>query len=477
MNAKTQFGLVAVTVAFSINVQGQSGNPAPIPGLYNTGVNASGVSLPGGSQDPHWTLSGGVTGVPYVLSQANIAGVWTPDTTYASWIGVYDSQNQPTSDPYYFNETFSLAGFDYTTATLSGNWSGDDGTSIEINGHVIANGGDNNNTPWSVNGSSGWFNPGSNTLSVEMVSSDGTFDGCQVVVSGTAVPGNTSPPIITNQTQAAFALVGGTASFAVGVSGGAPFNFQWQFDGTNLSDGSNTTGSSTATLTLENLNTNQAGSYQVVVSNGFGSVTSTPAVLNVAFIWFSIDGQIATNSFSVVGSGVVTISGGYSNGFIFYTTDGSTPSESSPLYAGPFTLTNSAVLQAISLSEDFSQTAQSSPVTLEIIPGYNLQTSVIGSGTISLNPANGPYASNSVVALTANAMTNWAFDHWTGAVTGSQNPTSVTMTGPLSVQAVFVPTAYNKQRNRRREHGQHRVPFRCVRDKWVALGFERRWHT
>ena len=65
-----------------------------------------------------------------------------------------------------------------------------------------------------------------------------------------------------------------------------------------------------------------------------------------------------------------------------------------------------------------------------------------GSGTISVSPTNGPYASNTVVVLTANASANWAFDHWTGDVTGSQNPVSLTMNGPRNVQAVFVQTAY-----------------------------------
>ena len=81
-------------------------------------------------------------------------------------------------------------------------------------------------------------------------------------------------------------------------------------------------------------------------------------------------------------------------------------------------------------------------VTVQIIPVYSLQTSVVGSGTISVNPPNGPYASNTVVILTANAAANWFFDHWTGDVTGSQNPVSLTMNGPRSVQAVFVQTAY-----------------------------------
>jgi hypothetical protein len=59
-----------------------------------------------------------------------------------------------------------------------------------------------------------------------------------------------------------------------------------------------------------------------------------------------------------------------------------------------------------------------------------------------VNPTNAPYLSNSVVVLTATAAQYWAFDHWTGDATGSQNPLSVTMNGVRNVQAVFVPSAY-----------------------------------
>jgi hypothetical protein len=66
----------------------------------------------------------------------------------------------------------------------------------------------------------------------------------------------------------------------------------------------------------------------------------------------------------------------------------------------------------------------------------------IGSGTIIANPTNGPYASNTVVTLTAAPAQYWAFDHWTGDATGNLNPVSVTMNGPRSVQAVFAQTSF-----------------------------------
>src|ERR1035437_3159761 len=76
---------------------------------------------------------------------------------------------------------------------------------------------------------------------------------------------------------------------------------------------------------------------------------------------------------------------------------------------------------------------------------YWLQTSVVGSGTISANPPGPYYFQIEVVVLTATAAAGWAFDHWTGDVTGSQNPVSLTLDyyRPYSsVQAVFLQVGF-----------------------------------
>lgn len=96
----------------------------------------------------------------------------------------------------------------------------------------------------------------------------------------------------------------------------------------------------------------------------------------------------------------------------------------------------------MSLISDFSTNSEGVPLTLQIIPVYNLQASVNGSGTLTTNPPAGQYVSNSVVTLTAILASHWSFDHWTGDATGSQNPLNMTMNGPRSVQAVFVQIAY-----------------------------------
>ena len=233
---------------------------------------------------------------------------------------------------------------------------------------------------------------------------------------------------------------GETASFNVRppIEGGGD-GYQWMFGGTDIG------GATKNDYSIISAQPTNAGAYSVRLWNCAGSVTSQPAILQLlppGTPSIRVNGHVAIGTVVAIGSAQLTISRGFANGFIFYTLDGTTPTISSPFYTGPVTFTNSAMVQAMSLSADFSQSAFASAVTVQVIPVFNLQTSVVGSGTISVGPTNGPYASNTVVVLTANAAVGWALDHWTGDLTGSQNPASVTMNGPHSVQAVFVQTAY-----------------------------------
>jgi hypothetical protein len=87
------------------------------------------------------------------------------------------------------------------------------------------------------------------------------------------------PPTITAQPQSL--LAGSIANFTVGVSGTAPFSYQWFKDGAPLADGNRVTGATTATLLLNRVQLADAGAYTVVVSNALGTATSAPATLSV----------------------------------------------------------------------------------------------------------------------------------------------------------------------------------------------------
>jgi hypothetical protein len=80
--------------------------------------------------------------------------------------------------------------------------------------------------------------------------------------------------------------IGDTAAFDVTPAGPGPFTYQWRRDGTDLVDGATDSGSTisgatTATLTISDVQTDDAGAYDVVVTNDCGPTTSVAAALVV----------------------------------------------------------------------------------------------------------------------------------------------------------------------------------------------------
>jgi uncharacterized repeat protein (TIGR02543 family) len=70
-------------------------------------------------------------------------------------------------------------------------------------------------------------------------------------------------------------------------------------------------------------------------------------------------------------------------------------------------------------------------------PQYTLTTNTVGNGTVTLNPPGGTYDAGTVVTLTATPDSGWQFDVWSGDLSGSTNPTTITMNSNKSVTATF----------------------------------------
>jgi hypothetical protein len=87
-----------------------------------------------------------------------------------------------------------------------------------------------------------------------------------------------TPPRILTQPSSRASFRGSNVTFRVVAVGTPPPSYQWQFNGTNLP------GATSATLTLLNITTNQAGPYRAIVSNTYGSVTSVTATLTISRI-------------------------------------------------------------------------------------------------------------------------------------------------------------------------------------------------
>ncbi|MGC9943710.1 MAG: choice-of-anchor tandem repeat GloVer-containing protein, partial [Verrucomicrobiota bacterium] len=90
-----------------------------------------------------------------------------------------------------------------------------------------------------------------------------------------------SSPRIIDQPGNLSVFAGANVQFDVSAFGSTPLTYQWQRDGTNLTDGNNINGASSRMLDLANVTTNAAGNYSVIVSNALGWVSSSNAFLLV----------------------------------------------------------------------------------------------------------------------------------------------------------------------------------------------------
>ena len=82
-------------------------------------------------------------------------------------------------------------------------------------------------------------------------------------------------PELTMQPQSQSVTAGSMVNFSTSANGTSPLSFQWYRDGNNIA------GATNVTLSLSNVQTNQAGRYWVVVTNLAGTATSQEAVLIV----------------------------------------------------------------------------------------------------------------------------------------------------------------------------------------------------
>jgi len=94
---------------------------------------------------------------------------------------------------------------------------------------------------------------------------------------GAALTGGVLPPGISSVTGPTTLYAGRTATFHVNAVGSSP-QFRWRSNSIPLTDAGNLAGSLTDTLTITGVTSANAASYDVVVSNTAGSVTSAPPI-------------------------------------------------------------------------------------------------------------------------------------------------------------------------------------------------------
>ncbi len=168
---------------------GTSSSALAVTGLFATGVNAMGTRLAIGAIDPHYVLSSNdpTAPGPDALTVTPAAG-WAAAGAASRWISIRASTTGTTGDAYTYTTTFTLAGVDPTTATLSGRWACDDSCVLKLNGTQVAS---NPNPAWLLAANftvpaGSPFVVGTNTLDFVTSNATGGPTGLQVLsITGT----------------------------------------------------------------------------------------------------------------------------------------------------------------------------------------------------------------------------------------------------------------------------------------------------
>jgi hypothetical protein len=114
-------------------------------------------------------------------------------------------------------------------------------------------------------------------------------------------------PTISSQPANVAAVIGTNATFSVTASGSTPLYYQWYKNGTAMQ------GANLNYITFASVTNTDAGTYQVVITNAFGQLTSSSAILTVSTVGViptissqppNVAAVIGTNAtFSVTASG------------------------------------------------------------------------------------------------------------------------------------------------------------------------------
>jgi uncharacterized cupredoxin-like copper-binding protein len=106
---------------------------------------------------------------------------------------------------------------------------------------------------------------------------------------------STQGPAIVTQPAQVIVPTNSDATFTVTATGAPPLSYQWRFNNTNLA------ARTTTALVLHSVQPTNAGNYLVVVTNSFGAVTSSPALLKLMTGPLSLGTPaVVSNGFSLI---------------------------------------------------------------------------------------------------------------------------------------------------------------------------------
>ncbi len=241
-----------------------------------------------------------------------------------------------------------------------------------------------------------------------------------------AAPG---PPAITQQPSSQSVVPGGTAVFTVAASGTPPLSYQWQKNQVNLSNGGHYSGCTTATLTVSAADSGDAGNYRCIVTNGYGSATSSEASLTVTSCStpMLINGGFEGGNTGGVAAGWTAYSRPTVPSFIAYTIQTASPAEGlqyQQIQSSYVASGGAGVYQVVT---------GCTPGATYTIAGWFRTNSASGRATVKCAP-DGSTSYNSAIDLNpAASTTSSAWVSFSGTVVASASSITIFLDGQTHV--------------------------------------------
>ena len=180
-------GIIALSAtacsSTTTETDGTQSSAVTVPGLFPTGVDASGALLAVKTVDPHYQLTSTAPASPVYAVTRN--SLWAADTATGQWIS--PSTTGGTSNlavgTYIYSTTFTISAAALSTVSVSGTWSCDNYCTVALNGVVFASLGNNTNNAYGTTGTFtvptataplAGFVSGTNTLSFAVVNNGTT---------------------------------------------------------------------------------------------------------------------------------------------------------------------------------------------------------------------------------------------------------------------------------------------------------------
>ena len=294
------------------------------------------------------------TGVWFSQPSSTYPGLNTTVTNWPSWIASYNGQNPQTGGP---SSTFPWSSWNVwqynDTNTSVANWTGGD---VDV------------------------------------------FNGTGVSIGSLVIGGLNAPAFALQPISHRAADTGGSVSFNANATGIAPLYYQWTLNGAFLLNATN------STLSLTNLQIANAGYYAIIVTNSFGSITSSP----VSLLVYPPQVQVYSDSFDVNSSANWTQNKSSSDTSVAFAFDYSTLGI--PVAPSTTNGTTLGVQMKANLSLGTTAAVSLSPVSQNFSGDYRVRF----DGWINVN---GPFPGGglgSTEFLTAGVVTSGTRAEWTG---------------------------------------------------------------